>query len=309
VKLLSDSLNTMHLILSDRTGYQKIDTNIIPAPNSAIFNSFVLASFITDEIFSEKFYITGIKDIVGANFFDLYGATLNKLNNSNWINFDLENEIDKEDRERVKKIVDFTSDYVKLEQSLEDNENMKSKGIPPPYRLMTYSRALDIPMFEPNFNNYSYRHNSKFVVAKELLEFELPTLKINSLDELIDVRNTNGAIQFRKIFDSFYRNHLSNDSIDDHGDLLKSWNDIKTAAYDILLEEFQKDISTWETMKASASVALNIAGFIPGVSLITGTIGTIKDSNELISQVMKKKKAENLAWLTFLSTIKKSYNG
>lgn len=57
-------------------------------------------------------------------------------------------------------------------------------------------------------------------------------------------------------------------------------------------------------MKIGSSIALNLAGFIPGTSLITGSLSTLKDSKELVDQLAKQKRAKEFSWLFFISKIR-----
>lgn len=315
LKVLCEPLMAMHLVLSDENAFIKKGVNLIPQANEEIFKSFSQANFIFDKIVSQPFYIPNLKELLGCNFFELFESTFNKLEKSEWVDFGVEAYIPKEKKEHIDKLISFVQDYKNITREVSSKRGKSDLGIPPPYEMMIYSKLLEIPLFSTNEKLDISNLQSNFATETEdkrlqtlttILDIELPNLKIKNLDELLDVRNTQGAIEFRRAFNTFYSTFIQVEE-PNLTTIYKEWNYFKTEALDLLVQEFKNDIKNWETMKIGSSIALNIAGFIPGISLVTGSIATLKDSKELVNQIAKQKRAKEFSWLCFITETRNKF--
>jgi hypothetical protein len=303
-------------IFSDEGAYRVKNVELRMTWDTATLPILTHAAFLFDTVIAEPLMIMGLKPILGYNFLEIFGSTIKKVQECGFVAFNPADYVAEDHRDRLNKLLQFLSELRTTERGVRAMASDTTASWSDPVEsALLYSRLGGLPFVgsdgriqPPTLPTQTpaptdTRH---FTILAEILSVELPNLRATTLDDVLDIRSTTGAEDFRQIMRELVAT-LSTDILDDPTDLeriIRKWSQVKNEAVDVLVNEFRSDISGWSPVKAGFSVLLDIAGFIPGVSIAAGTTAAIKDTGEFLKFLAKKKKLRELGFLSFLAEIR-----
>jgi hypothetical protein len=274
------------------------------------------AAFLFDTILAEPVLLMGLKPILGHNYLELFGSTLKKVQECGFMEFDPIDHVPDDKRDHLKKLQQFLGEVHATDRKVRAMANDESVSLSAPVeRALLYSRLTGLPyigserfiqalgMRLPQKNPSQLCH---FTVLDQILSVELPNLRVSTLDDVLSLRSTAGASEFRKVMMDLVT-ALNTELLDDPSGLSKvtaRWHRLKNEAMDLLIKEFRSGINSWSSVKAGFSVLVDIAGFIPGVSIATGVIAASKDTAEFAANLARKRKFKELGFISFLSELR-----
>jgi hypothetical protein len=210
---------------------------------------------------------------LATTFLDIFGSTIKKVQQCGFISFNSMDHVPEGKQNHLKKLQLFLAELqvtARRVKAMAKDENVSLSA--PVESALLYSRFTGLPYFgSDQFIQASGKKTQQqgsdksryFTVLTEILSVELPNLRVSSLDDVLSIRSTPGAGQFRRVMMELLP-ALSTELLDEPGDLRKiveRWNQTKNDAVDVLVREFRSDINGWSTVKAGFSVLLDIAGF------------------------------------------------
>jgi hypothetical protein len=311
-----DPLLVMSLVIADEEVYEKSGTPLRLSYMDEALPLCTLASFVFDQLISPPVSIAGLDELLGAKRSeDFFAPSMSKLVKSGFLSVEMERHIPDDKKEKFARVATFLKN-VHTASVRADLLASQHPGLEPAYEMWAYSRFANLPFVStvsavetpaaPDSASTSTRQ--QFEMLGEVLEIELPELAVESLDDILEIRAKEGAREFRRFFNTFYRSmrakyegspqHLS-------AEVVREWNRVKNEGVDLLAKEFKDSVSAWQTIKAGASVVLDLVGLIPFVSTVTGLIGLGKDSAELVGQVARRGRANDVAWIAFLADLRR----
>ncbi|WP_136810790.1 hypothetical protein [Desulfosediminicola flagellatus] len=273
-------------------------------------------ALLFDTVVADPLLMMGLKPILGYSYLELFGSTIKKVQESGFMAFNPTSYIHEDDHDRLKKLQQFLKELHNTEErvrTIANDSNVSWSGTVE--NALLYSRIGGLPFVGSNGciqpptlpNQCPLTNDSRpFTVLNRILSIELPELRVSTLDDILDIRATKGAKDFRQIMRDLV-SALSTELLNDPNDtelIITRWNHVKNDAIDVLVNEFKSDISGWTSMKAGLSILLDIAGFIPGVSIATGTVAATKDTADFLSLLDKKKTFKELGFLSFLTDLR-----
>jgi hypothetical protein len=307
-------------ILSDEAAYRAKNVEVRVISDPATFPILTQAALLFDTILADPIIMGGLKPILGHGFFELFGDTLKKAQASGFIAFNPVDYIPKDKRDRLKRLQNFLSDVNTTEREVGavagEPTDIFAATVD---NAMLYSKLGSLPFVGANGGVRAPTLPTQqsvstdllpFTVLTEILSVELPLLQVTTLDDILEIRATKGATEFRQIIRQLVTS-LRTELLEEAGDparILKMWTQVKNEAVDLLITEFRSEVQGWSPTKAAFSVLLDIGGFIPGVSIVTGSMAAAKDTAELLSVLAKRKKLKDLGFLCFLAEVRSKHS-
>lgn len=302
-------------LFSDEAAYRDKHVPLRMSWDEATLPILTYAAFLFDTVIAEPVLFVGLEEILGHTFFDLFGNTLKKVQKSGFMAFNTTEYLSESRRARFEELRKFLAKVQESESAVRALAGDTSVSFSAPIEsALLYSQLAKIPfigpdgyMAGPGFGNSVLAQRSDpFTVLSQVLSIELPNLHVTTLDDVLDIRTTKGAKEFRQIVQNLLVN-LNKEVMENPGDnsrILENWTRVKNQAVDVLADEFRSEIRGWARVKAGFSILLDIAGFIPGISIATGAVSTTKDTIDFVKMVSKRKRMKDVGFLCFLAEMR-----
>lgn len=286
-------------IFSDEAAYQERNVGLRMSWDVATLPILTHVALLFDTVIADPLLLMGLKPILGYNFIELFGPTIKKVQECGFMAFNPAEYVPEEDRDRLKQLQQFLSDVQSTERNVRAMANDTTASFSNTVEnALLYSTLGGLPFIgsdgriqgpSPPGEHPLPVNSRSFTVLSQILSIELPNLRVTTLDTVLDIRATSGASEFRQIMRELIAT-LSTELLDEPRDIeriIKKWNRVKNEAIDVLINEFRSDVTGWSPVKAGFSILLDIAGFIPGVSIATGTAAASKDAAEFLAILAK----------------------
>jgi hypothetical protein len=276
------------------------------------------AALLFDTVYSLPVLATdtaGCDDFLGLGFSRLFRGTLVKLQDSGFINFGLEGLVPRDRKAEMDAAIAFLDRVHAAE-----NQARTLVGTPPDVWLgaletnLALGRCTGVPVFTSSFpivSPHSHVENphqscSPLQILQSVLSFEVPVLEVDSLDDILRIRNTSGAQDFRRVIYSMWNQVRMTPGNDEQRATraLRLWTDMRSEALHLIASEFGPRVTAWNVVKGGLCLMLDLAGFVPGFSALGASIGAAKDMANLRSLLRRKSLAQNLAAFAFVADIR-----
>ena len=307
-------------IFSDESAYQERGVSLRMSWDVATLPTLLHVALLFDTVIADPLLIMGLKPILGYNFLELFGNTIKKVQDCGFVAFNPKEFVPEKEHDRLNKLQKFLSDVQDTERSVKAIANDTSVSFAGTMEnALLYSTIGGLPFVGSNGRIQAPTGPSQhpapsdsrpFTVLSQILSIELPKLQVQSLDDVLDIRATSGATDFRHIMRELVAT-LSTEFLDEHQDIeriITKWNEVKNQAVDVLANEFRSEVSGWSPVKAGFSVLLDIAGFIPGVSVASGSLAAAKDVAQFLNALEKRTKLKEVSFLSFLTEVRAGYS-
>lgn len=311
-----DPRTLVSALIQDERVYKEKEISLRLVWDPHALSTLLHASFVFDTLVAQLPFLVGLKEVLGYSFLELFGKRLEDLKESGFVSPDASRFLEDDVLKEIRALAGFLEKIHKSELEVARLSGFQWQNIHIPIEhSLLYCSKGGLPFIgtESLSDSRASRSlpadvpvNRAFAVIHDILELELPGLNVASLGDIIEIRNTQGAQEFRAVVREIVDEItlcLNDDPSAIH-EAVPRWNRRKQEATDLLAREYKSDVSSWSVVKAGFSALLNIAGIVPGVAFFSTSAGFLKDGFEFTRLLQKRKRLHRTGFLSFLAELR-----